>query len=199
MRIDLSPCQRFVWQTYSTDYRSRRGSICRLVCLDRMALHRNSLYFLSDRSHLYALPVTAAYPISSIEQFRDRLSSKIMLYLIPIVSIPIFLLAAVGFFVTWRRKRKQLILIYLIIALTILQNIAFYGSPRYRAPIEPLLILFVGGMLWWLLGAEDTSGTWRYFRSRKARVQEVTEHISSAAKSDEEGEKISSPAIHSAE
>jgi len=106
-----------------------------------MALHRNSLYFLSDRSHLYALPVTAAYPISSIEQFRDRLSSKIMLYLIPIVSIPIFLLAAVGFFVTWRRKRKQLILIYLIIALTILQNIAFYGSPRYRAPIEPLLIL----------------------------------------------------------
>ncbi|BCL77777.1 glycosyltransferase family 39 protein [Ktedonobacteria bacterium brp13] len=133
------------------------------------------------------------------EQFRDRLSSKVMPYLIPIVSIPIFLLAAVGFFVTWRCKRKQLILIYLVIVLTILQNIAFYGSPRYRAPIEPLLILFVGGMLWWLLGAEDTSGTRRYFRARKARVQEVIEHILPTAKSDEGGEKISSPAIHSAE
>jgi 4-amino-4-deoxy-L-arabinose transferase-like glycosyltransferase len=82
------------------------------------------------------------------EQFPNRLTSKFMLYFIPTISIPVFLLAFVGLLVTWSYRRKQLLLIYLMITLTILQNIAFYGSPRYRAPIEPLLIILAGGAFW---------------------------------------------------
>lgn len=109
------------------------------------------------------------------EQFPDRLSSKIMLYLIPIASLPIFLLAVAGFLVTWKRRKKQFLLIYLTIAMTILQNIAFYGSPRYRAPIEPLLVLLVGGMLWWLTCSQV--GTWKYFRSKQERGPAKVERI----------------------
>jgi hypothetical protein len=88
------------------------------------------------------------------EEFPDRLSSKIVRDMIPLMSIPIFLLAAVGLLVTWKRSKKQLLVVYLVIALTIVQNIVFYGSPRFRAPIEPLLVVLAGGALWWLICRE---------------------------------------------
>jgi 4-amino-4-deoxy-L-arabinose transferase-like glycosyltransferase len=106
------------------------------------------------------------------EEFPDRISSKIMFSLIPVMSIPIFLLAALGLVVTWKRRRKQLLLVYLVIALAVLQNMAFYGSPRFRAPIEPLVVLLVGGALWWSLC--DEAGMWRHFgrRNRKKSLAE---------------------------
>ncbi len=59
------------------------------------------------------------------------------------------LLAAVGLVLTWQRWR-ELLIIYQMIALNIVQCLVFYGSMRFRAPIEPLLLLLVGGALWWL-------------------------------------------------
>ncbi|TMD45332.1 MAG: hypothetical protein E6I90_07545 [Chloroflexi bacterium] len=67
-----------------------------------------------------------------------------------IVSFPIFLLAAFGLLVTWKRWKKYLFVVYVVIALNIIQNVAFYGSSRFRAPIEPLLVLLGGGAIWWL-------------------------------------------------
>jgi 4-amino-4-deoxy-L-arabinose transferase-like glycosyltransferase len=76
--------------------------------------------------------------------------SFFMVVLVYISSVPVFLLAALGLVVTCRRRKKQLLVVYLVIALTITQNIVFYGSPRFRAPIEPLLVVLVGGALSWL-------------------------------------------------
>jgi len=35
--------------------------------------------------------------------------------------------------------------------MTIAQCIIFYGSARFRAPIEPMLILLAAGAIWWFL------------------------------------------------
>ncbi len=99
------------------------------------------------------IPYTYAHGLP-FEEFPDRLSSKIMLYLIPIMSIPIFVLAAVGLLVTWKRWKNRLLVSYLVLALTVAENIAFYSNMRFRAPIEPLLVLLAGGTLWWLTSNE---------------------------------------------
>jgi predicted ABC-type exoprotein transport system permease subunit len=65
------------------------------------------------------------------------------------VLIPVMLLAALGFVLTWKRWR-ELLIVHLMILLNIVQCLIFYGSMRFRAPIEPLLLLLVGGALWWL-------------------------------------------------
>ncbi len=95
-------------------------------------------------------PYTYAHGLP-IEQFPDTLSSKIIAWMIPLESIPIFLLAAAGLCVTWRKFQHKLLPVYLMLAYTIVQNVAFYSTMRFRAPIEPLLVLLTGGMLWWLI------------------------------------------------
>jgi hypothetical protein len=38
-----------------------------------------------------------------------------------------------------------------MIALTFVQCVALYGIPRFRAPIEPMLIVLAAGGVWWLV------------------------------------------------
>jgi 4-amino-4-deoxy-L-arabinose transferase-like glycosyltransferase len=136
------------------------------------------------RTHLSDMPYVLALHLRNmwtpyiyshglpIEEFPGRLSSAIILTLIPSMSIPVFLLAAAGLLLTWKRKRKDLVMVYLIILLTIAENVIFYGLPRFRAPIEPLLVLFAGGALWWLL--EERPGR-RMRRLRYRTRQEDSE------------------------
>ncbi len=70
-----------------------------------------------------------------------------MMYVTP---IPIFLLAAFGLVVTLFLWRKLLFL-YFILGMTFAEAIYFYGIPRFRAPIEPILILLATGALWWIV------------------------------------------------
>jgi 4-amino-4-deoxy-L-arabinose transferase-like glycosyltransferase len=99
-------------------------------------------------------------PFTSIEhglpfrEFPGRLSSQVVWYMTLLMPIPIFLLAYLGLFVTWRYRKKQLLIVYIVIALTILENLAFWGNMRFRAPIEPLLVLLAGGVLWWFTDDE---------------------------------------------
>ncbi len=86
-----------------------------------------------------------------IEEYPGRLSSRFIGMIIPLESIPIFLLAAFGLFFTWKQRKKELLVIYLVVAATIVQNVVFYGMMRFRAPIEPLLVILTGGALWWLI------------------------------------------------
>ncbi len=99
--------------------------------------------------------------------FSDRLSSQIIWFMIQYIPIPIFLLALFGLIVTWRSRKQQLIVVYVSIALTIAENIAFYGNMRFRAPIEPLLLLLVGGVIWWFTSAEP--GTLRSQKKQRQR------------------------------
>jgi hypothetical protein len=62
----------------------------------------------------------------------------------------LFALAALGLIVTLRKRWRELLFFYLIIALTIAQCIVLYGIPRFRAPIEPMLIILGAGTVWWL-------------------------------------------------
>ena len=88
-----------------------------------------------------------------VREFPHAPGAALVWSLMHITPIPIFLLAAAGLCLTWRRRRS-LTVVYLILALTIAQNVLFYGNIRFRAPIEPLLVLLAGGTLWWLTARE---------------------------------------------
>jgi hypothetical protein len=101
------------------------------------------------------------------ERFPDRRSSQIVLAMMKTFPIPIFLLAALGLVVTlW--KWRELLFMYGIILLTILQCLVFYGIPRFRAPIEPVLILLAVGAVGWLMQKERGTLWWRYVKNRRS-------------------------------
>ncbi len=103
-----------------------------------------------------------------VREFPQRTASKIVWAMMIITPLPIFLLAALGLLATWRRWR-ELCIIYLMLLFTIIQNTAFYGSSRFRAPIEPLLVILLGGALWWL--TQDAPGTLRAWLSKRRAAQ----------------------------
>ncbi len=104
-----------------------------------LMLHFTNTWIPYDYSH--GLPM---------EEFPDRLSSQILRIMIPLMSIPIFIMAALGLLVTWKRRKKELLVGYLVMLFIIGQNIVFYSNMRFRAPLEPFLVLLTGGALWWL-------------------------------------------------
>ena len=118
---------------------------------------------LSEMPYLLSLhvinmwtPYTYAHGLP-IEEFPDRLSSGVIQALIPLESYPVFVLAAFGLFITWKQRKKDLLAVYLVVAATIAQNIAFYSTMRFRAPIEPLLVLLAGGGIAWLASVDHRS------------------------------------------
>lgn len=93
------------------------------------------------------------------DRFPDQQSSRIVLSMMKTFPIPIFLLAALGLAVNFWRWR-ELLMIYLVILLTIAECLVFYGSARFRAPIEPMLILLAAGAMWWLTHREKGTLWW---------------------------------------
>lgn len=83
----------------------------------------------------------------------DLRSSRVVLKMMQTFPIAVFILAAFGLALTFRRWR-ELLFLYLMIVLTIAQCIIFYGIPRFRAPIEPILILLGAGGAWWVMRRE---------------------------------------------
>ena len=71
----------------------------------------------------------------------------------------VYCLAGFGFITTWKRKRKNLMVIYLFVCLTLLQNVIFYGDMRFRAPLEPFLVLLAGGAIGYLSTARQKLGS----------------------------------------
>lgn len=90
------------------------------------------------------MPYNYAHGLA-IEEFPNRFSARAIWALIYLESIPVFLLAAVGLGATWRRWKHALLPVYLMLAVTILQNMLLYSTMRFRAPIEPLLVVLVAG------------------------------------------------------
>ena len=95
-----------------------------------------------------------------VSEYPNRLISKVIKVALWVTPSLMILLAALGALVTWREKRRDLLLIYLAIAVTVLQCVALYGSVRFRAPIEPELVLLAVGCLYW-------------FRNRKAQSPRI--------------------------
>ena len=100
-----------------------------------------------------------------VERFPHQRSSQIVLAMMRTFPIAIFILAALGLIVTFRRWR-ELLFLYFIILLTIAECLIYYGSSRFRAPIEPILILLASGAIWWLTSQEK--GTLRWVIKRRS-------------------------------
>jgi 4-amino-4-deoxy-L-arabinose transferase-like glycosyltransferase len=83
-----------------------------------------------------------------VREFPHRASSRFVWDMMNITPIPVILLAFSGLLLAWRQRRQQLMIPVLLIGMDIAQCIVFYGSSRFRAPIEPILVLLVGGALW---------------------------------------------------
>ncbi len=44
--------------------------------------------------------------------------------------------------------------------MTIAECIIYYGMPRFRAPIEPMLIILATGSIWWLTHKDKGTLRW---------------------------------------
>lgn len=129
------------------------------------------------RNHISSLPAMLSYHFLNfwnpntreadmpMYRFPDQLSSQIQLLLAETVPIPIFLLAALGLIVTLRKHWRELLFCYAILLLTLGEALAYYGSSRFRAPIEPVLVLLAAGGLWWL--TQNEPGTLRWQRAQR--------------------------------
>jgi hypothetical protein len=94
-----------------------------------------------------------------VDRFPYQRSSQIVLAMMKTFPIAIFILAALGLAVTFWRWR-DLLFFYFIILLTIGECLVYYGSSRFRAPIEPILILLASGAIWWLTCQEKGTLRW---------------------------------------
>ncbi len=104
-------------------------------------------------------PYTSEEGLPVIE-FPDRPASQVVWTMMLITPIPVFLFAGIGLVLT-RKKWQHLLIPYLAILLTIIQCLVFYGSSRFRAPIEPMLVLLAAGTIWWLTQNEPGTLRWR--------------------------------------
>ena len=103
-------------------------------------------------------PYTSEEGLPVIE-FPDRPASQVVWTMMLITPIPIFLFAAISLILT-RKRWQHLLIPYIAILLTIIQCLVFYGSSRFRAPIEPMLVLLAAGAIWWL--TQNEPGTLRF-------------------------------------
>jgi 4-amino-4-deoxy-L-arabinose transferase-like glycosyltransferase len=83
-----------------------------------------------------------------MERFPALFASKVVLAMSQTLPLPLFALAALGLCVTLRHWR-ELLFVYMLLLSTLGEALIYYGSSRFRAPIEPLLILLATGALYW--------------------------------------------------
>lgn len=108
-----------------------------LSLVPRLLLY-HVLHFWKPDSHEADLPMY---------RFPDQLSSQVLRLLAQTFPLPIFLLAAAGLVITLKQRWQDLLFPYAILLATQLEALIFYGSSRFRSPIEPLLILFAASAL----------------------------------------------------
>jgi 4-amino-4-deoxy-L-arabinose transferase-like glycosyltransferase len=110
-----------------------------------------------------------------IVRFPQQQSTQFVLNMMKTWPIYLFIFAALGLIVTLWRWR-ELLFIYFMIILTVAQNIIYYGSSRFRAPIEPMLILLAAGFIWWLTHKEK--GTVRWMIDKIRSKDQISTHTS---------------------
>lgn len=133
------------------------------------------------KAHLSSMPLLMVYHLRNfwtpytreadlpMERFPDQLSSQIVYGMSEIFPILVFLLAAIGLVATLKRYWRELLFAYLVVLVTLGEALVYYGSSRFRAPIEPILVLLAAGGIWWL--TQDAPGTlrWRMKQRRQER------------------------------
>jgi 4-amino-4-deoxy-L-arabinose transferase-like glycosyltransferase len=87
-----------------------------------------------------------------VYRFPNAPLSGFVLGMMQTVPIAVLLLASFGLAVTFFRWR-ELLFMYLMIGMTFALGIYFYAIPRFRTPIEPMIILLAAGAIWWVVNA----------------------------------------------
>jgi len=125
------------------------------------------------KTHLNDIPLMMVYHLGNfftpytgeedmpLNRFSNGRSTKIVLAMSETFPIPIFLLAALGLFVTRRRYWHEFFFAYLVVLGTLAEILFFYGNARFRTPIEPILILLTAGALWWLTQTAPGTLHWK--------------------------------------
>jgi 4-amino-4-deoxy-L-arabinose transferase-like glycosyltransferase len=157
---------------------------CTAVCeVQREEVSKNgALQWI--RAHLSVMPTMFFYHFVNfwtpntreadlpMYRFPAQRSSQIQIILAETLPIPIFLLATLGLICTLKRRWRELLFAYALVALTLGEALVYYGSSRFRAPIEPILVLLAAGGIWWLTGNEP--GTLRqWVKERRAETVEA--------------------------
>ncbi|GAC1433724.1 MAG: hypothetical protein NVSMB54_31810 [Ktedonobacteraceae bacterium] len=119
--------------------------------------HLSSMPFMLGQHFINTWEVVPQEADLATNRFPDRDSSRLVVVMMETITPIIFTLALLGIVVTSKRWR-DLLFLYLMILLTLAQNLVFYGIPRFRAPIEPVLILLAAGAIWWIV---SYSSKWR--------------------------------------
>jgi hypothetical protein len=110
---------------------------------------------LNQMPRLFALHFVNLWQIDTqeadlaINRFPHQRSSMAVVFMMHVITPVVFLFAAIGIFAA-RKRWPELLFFYLIILVTIVQSVYFYGMARFRAPIEPMLIILSVGVIWWI-------------------------------------------------
>jgi hypothetical protein len=147
---------------------------------------RNNLHLMPHllKLHFANMWQPATYEADlPVDTFSYQRSSKIVLKMMETFPIAVFILAALGLALTFRRWR-ELLFSYLMVLMTIAQCIIYYGIPRFRAPIEPILILLGAGAVWWVTSRDAGTLRWLVESMRKSipeKVESEAEEVAPAS------------------
>ncbi|GCE05577.1 glycosyltransferase family 39 protein [Dictyobacter aurantiacus] len=155
-QVARKPWDQMTWSNPLRSVPEVSGAFPLYTCDARCEMKREDLYKAKSlqwmQTHLGEMPglliahalnmwIPAAHEADlPTDRFPDQLSSRIVLVLMNAFPVPVFLLAAWGLIAS-RRRWRELLLVYLILLSAIGENVVLYGIPRFRAPIEPLLLL----------------------------------------------------------
>ncbi|GCE11595.1 ArnT family glycosyltransferase [Tengunoibacter tsumagoiensis] len=128
----------------------KRDAAYRSTAWQWMLSHPSQLPYLLSLHFLNTWQNTTQEADLPSNRFLERRSSHKLMTATKLLTPPLLLCAALGFVLSWQRWRDW-IFAYLFLLFTIVQNIVLYGIPRFRAPLEPLLILWAVGVLWWCM------------------------------------------------
>lgn len=134
-----------------------RDNAYKTAALQWIQGHLSYMPFMLGQHFINTWQVVPQEADLATNRFPDRDSSRFVVTMMETITPIVFALALLGVVVTSERWR-DLLFIYLMILLTLAQNVVFYGIPRFRAPIEPMLILLASGAVWWIV---SHSSKWR--------------------------------------
>ncbi len=123
---------------------------------------------IDDMPHLLTLHFFNMWQPDTFEadlptvRFPNHKATQLVVLMMKSFPIGIFILATFGLLATLRQWR-ELLFSYLLLLLTIVECVIFYGIPRFRAPIEPILILLAAAAIWRLTKIAATqSKAWHH-------------------------------------
>lgn len=164
----------------SVDYTPTNDVKDTSTALTWISRHWSSLPYLLGLHFLNIwIPYTYSHGLAFEESSVSKQTSIMMIMLIQGAAIFVLATAALGLICTWKQHRQQLLVVYLLLAFVIGQNVIFYSDMRFRAPIEPMLVLLAGGTFWWLI--QRTSNRLNFLQyiqiNQKDNSQKASSHL----------------------